>query len=173
MRAEHPPRLHRMRAWIDLLLMSLTFFLTIIWNVEIGIAVSVVISLLLVVHRSSRPRMTILVSPLPPPTGNAKRDRHRFFFHRAASRARTGGNPSTKTQRRRKTRRACSSCASARTSTSVRRLPFLGVHMRPYLRDPPHHPPASDPPHLTPRSTPHRSEHGAAERWAFLRCAVS
>ncbi|KAH9910992.1 sulfate anion transporter [Epithele typhae] len=50
----------KMRAWIDLLLMSLTFFLTIIWNVEIGIAVSVVISLLLVVHRSSRPRMTIL-----------------------------------------------------------------------------------------------------------------
>ena len=39
-----------MRAWIDLLLMSLTFFLTIIWNVEIGIAVSVVISLLLVVR---------------------------------------------------------------------------------------------------------------------------
>ena len=55
---------HRMRAWIDLLLMSLTFFLTIIWNVEIGIAVSVVISLLLVVHRSSRPRMTILVRTL-------------------------------------------------------------------------------------------------------------
>ena len=52
----------RMRAWIDLLLMSLTFFLTIIWNVEIGILVSVVISLLLVVRRSSRPRMTILVS---------------------------------------------------------------------------------------------------------------
>ena len=56
---------HRMRAWIDLLLMSLTFFLTIIWNVEIGIAVSVVISLLLVVRRSSRPRMTILVC-MPP-----------------------------------------------------------------------------------------------------------
>ena len=53
-----------MRAWIDLLLMALTFFLTIIWNVEIGIAVSVVISLLLVVHRSSRPRMTILVRTL-------------------------------------------------------------------------------------------------------------
>ena len=48
-----------------MLLMSLTFFLTIIWNVEIGIAVSVVISLLLVVRRSSRPRMTILVC-MPP-----------------------------------------------------------------------------------------------------------
>ena len=56
--------MHRMRAWIDLALMSLTFFLTIIWNVEIGIAVSVVISLLLVVHRSSRTRLTILVSAL-------------------------------------------------------------------------------------------------------------
>ncbi|KAI0740680.1 sulfate anion transporter [Earliella scabrosa] len=50
----------KMRAWMDLLLMSLTFFLTIIWNVEIGVAVSLVISLLLVVRRSSRPRMTIL-----------------------------------------------------------------------------------------------------------------
>ncbi|TBU22922.1 sulfate anion transporter [Dichomitus squalens] len=50
----------KMRAWIDLMLMSLTFFLTIIWNVEIGIAVSVVISLLLVVRRSSRTRLTIL-----------------------------------------------------------------------------------------------------------------
>ncbi|KAI0657719.1 sulfate anion transporter [Cubamyces menziesii] len=50
----------RMKAWIDLALMTLTFVLTIIWNVEIGIAVSVVISLLLVVRRSSRPRMTIL-----------------------------------------------------------------------------------------------------------------
>ncbi|CDO72606.1 hypothetical protein BN946_scf184985.g25 [Trametes cinnabarina] len=50
----------KMRAWIDLALMTLTFVLTIIWNVEIGIAVSVFISLLLVVRRSSRPRMTIL-----------------------------------------------------------------------------------------------------------------
>ncbi|KAI0764375.1 sulfate anion transporter [Trametes elegans] len=50
----------RMRAWIDLALMTLTFVLTIIWNVEIGIAVSVVISLLLVVRRSARTRMTIL-----------------------------------------------------------------------------------------------------------------
>lgn len=50
-----------MRAWVDLSLMALTFFLTIIWNVEVGIAVSIIVSLLLVVHRSSRPRMTILV----------------------------------------------------------------------------------------------------------------
>ncbi|KAJ3532661.1 hypothetical protein NM688_g7391 [Phlebia brevispora] len=50
----------KMRAWVDLSLMALTFFFTIIWNVEVGIAVSIVISLLLVVYRSSRPRMTIL-----------------------------------------------------------------------------------------------------------------
>ena len=67
--------MHRMRAWIDLALMSLTFFLTIIWNVEIGIAVSVVISLLLVVHRSSRTRLTILVSALPFPLSAFRRVR--------------------------------------------------------------------------------------------------
>lgn len=50
----------KMRAWIDLALMALTFFFTIVWNVEVGILVSVVISLLLVVHRSSKTRMTIL-----------------------------------------------------------------------------------------------------------------
>ena len=42
--------------------MALTFFFTIIWDVEVGIAVSLIISLLLVVHRSSKTRMTILVS---------------------------------------------------------------------------------------------------------------
>ncbi len=52
----------RMRAWVDLSLMALTFLLTIIWNVEVGIAVSVIVSLLLVVHRSSKTRMTILAS---------------------------------------------------------------------------------------------------------------
>lgn len=55
----------RMRAWVDLALMFLTFFLSIVWNVEVGIVVSVIISLLLVVHRSSRTRMTILVSFIP------------------------------------------------------------------------------------------------------------
>lgn len=51
----------RMGGWMDLLLMSLTFIFTIVWNVEVGIAVSLVISLLLVVHRSSKTRLTILV----------------------------------------------------------------------------------------------------------------
>jgi MFS superfamily sulfate permease-like transporter len=58
----------RMRAWIDMALMLLTFFGTIIWNVEIGVLVSLVISLLLVVHRSSKTRMLILVSLFHPNT---------------------------------------------------------------------------------------------------------
>jgi MFS superfamily sulfate permease-like transporter len=49
-----------MGAWIDLGLMSLTFFCSIIYNVEVGIIVSLIISLLLLVHRSSKTRMTIL-----------------------------------------------------------------------------------------------------------------
>ena len=52
----------RMQSWIDLGLMGLTFVLSMIWNVEVGIVVSMVLSLVLVVHRSSKTRMTILVS---------------------------------------------------------------------------------------------------------------
>ena len=51
----------RLRGWIDMLLMTLTFVLTIVWDIEVGIAVSLIISLLLVVRRSAKPRMTILV----------------------------------------------------------------------------------------------------------------
>ena len=51
-----------MRSWIDLALMLLTFTLTIGWSVEVGVAVSIVISLLLVIHRSSKARLMILVS---------------------------------------------------------------------------------------------------------------
>jgi len=49
-----------MKAWVDLTLMFLTFFLSILWNIEVGVVVSLVISLLMVVHRSSKTRMTIL-----------------------------------------------------------------------------------------------------------------
>jgi MFS superfamily sulfate permease-like transporter len=49
-----------MSAWVDLTLVFLTFFFSIVWNVEVGIVVSLIISLLLVVHRSSKTRMTIL-----------------------------------------------------------------------------------------------------------------
>ena len=52
----------RMQAWVDMTLMFLTFFLSIIYNIEVGVISSLVISLLLVVHRSSKTRMEILVS---------------------------------------------------------------------------------------------------------------
>ncbi|KAI6120371.1 sulfate transporter family-domain-containing protein [Pisolithus croceorrhizus] len=47
-------------AWTDFAMMSITFFLSVIWNIEIGIVVSLIISLLLVIRRSSKTRMTIL-----------------------------------------------------------------------------------------------------------------
>lgn len=49
---------------MDLAMMFITFTLSVIWNVEIGIVVSLIISLLLVVRRSSKTRMTVLVSLL-------------------------------------------------------------------------------------------------------------
>ncbi|KAF7304704.1 Sulfate anion transporter [Mycena kentingensis (nom. inval.)] len=50
----------KMSAWTDLGLMMLTFGCSIIWNIEVGITLSMIASLLLVVHRSSKARMTIL-----------------------------------------------------------------------------------------------------------------
>ncbi|KAJ7727943.1 sulfate anion transporter [Mycena metata] len=50
----------KMSAWVDLSLMFLTFFCAIVWNIEVGIMLSLIASLLLVVHRSSKTRMTIL-----------------------------------------------------------------------------------------------------------------
>ncbi|KAJ7125324.1 sulfate anion transporter [Mycena epipterygia] len=50
----------KMSAWVDLGLMFLTFFCAIVWNIEVGIMLSLIASLLLVVHRSSKTRMTIL-----------------------------------------------------------------------------------------------------------------
>ena len=54
----------RLGAWPDLAMMALTFLLTLLWNVEVGITVSVAASLLLVIHRSSRARLSVLVHPL-------------------------------------------------------------------------------------------------------------
>jgi MFS superfamily sulfate permease-like transporter len=51
---------YKIGAWMDLAMMFITFTLSVIWNVEIGIIVSLIISLLLVVRRSSRTRMTVL-----------------------------------------------------------------------------------------------------------------
>ncbi|KAG1804121.1 sulfate transporter family-domain-containing protein [Suillus subaureus] len=50
----------RIRAWTDLAMMFLTFSLSVIWNIEIGIIVSLIISLLLVIKRSSHTRLIIL-----------------------------------------------------------------------------------------------------------------
>lgn len=45
-------------------LIFLTFVCTIVWNVEVGVVVSVVISLLVLVRKSSKMRMSILVSSI-------------------------------------------------------------------------------------------------------------
>ncbi|KAG8840483.1 hypothetical protein FRB91_006040, partial [Serendipita sp. 411] len=61
--SEAPEDIHffwSLGSWTDLALMALTFVLTTLWSVEVGIAISVTISLLMVVHRSSRARMSIL-----------------------------------------------------------------------------------------------------------------
>ncbi|KAF7979013.1 hypothetical protein HWV62_43981 [Athelia sp. TMB] len=50
----------KMQSWTDLALMITTFACSMIWNVEVGIVVAMIISLLLVVRRSSKPRMAIL-----------------------------------------------------------------------------------------------------------------
>jgi high affinity sulfate transporter 1 len=50
----------KMQSWMDLALMILTFGFSMIWNVEVGIVVAIVISLMLVVRRSSKTRMAIL-----------------------------------------------------------------------------------------------------------------
>lgn len=49
-----------MNSYADLTLCILTFFASVIWNVEVGIVVSLIVSLLLVVHRSGRVSMVIL-----------------------------------------------------------------------------------------------------------------
>ncbi|KAG8929775.1 hypothetical protein FRC02_005088, partial [Tulasnella sp. 418] len=50
----------RMEAWVDFGLMSLTFLSTVLWSVEVGIVVSVSVSLLLVVRKSSKTSIKIL-----------------------------------------------------------------------------------------------------------------
>lgn len=52
----------RMSAWTDLFMMALTFIFTVLWSVEVGIIVSVSVSLILIVRRSSQPHIRILVS---------------------------------------------------------------------------------------------------------------
>lgn len=50
-----------MKAWTDFGLMFITFMTSLLWDVEVGIVCSIICSLLLVVHKSSKPRITILV----------------------------------------------------------------------------------------------------------------
>src|SRR5258706_8672884 len=84
----------RLGAWPDLAMMTLTFLLTLLWNVEVGITVSVAVSLLLVIHRSSRARLSILVRSLL--SCSRICCLHRWST-RAASLAQTHGSRSTKT----------------------------------------------------------------------------
>ena len=51
---------YRLQAWSDLGLMATTFLLTVLWDLEMGIAVSVALSLVLVVEKSSRMRVKIM-----------------------------------------------------------------------------------------------------------------
>ncbi|CAE6441231.1 unnamed protein product [Rhizoctonia solani] len=50
----------KMRSWVDLALMFVTFAFTLFWSVEVGVVVSVTVSLLLVVHKSSKAHIKIL-----------------------------------------------------------------------------------------------------------------
>ncbi|CUA67011.1 Putative sulfate transporter YPR003C [Saccharomyces cerevisiae S288c] [Rhizoctonia solani] len=50
----------KMRSWVDLALMLVTFVFTLFWSVEVGVVVSVTVSLLLVVHKSSKAHIKIL-----------------------------------------------------------------------------------------------------------------
>lgn len=83
--------------------MTLTFVLTIFWDLELGIAVSLVISLLLVVHRSSKTRMTILVRE----SAMRIRLKPKTITVRAASLALIHGNQWMRTRRRRKMLLVC------------------------------------------------------------------
>jgi hypothetical protein len=79
-----------MGAWTDLTLITLTFVLAVVESLEVGIITSMLISLLLVVHRSSKTRLTILVRltlALEPCFGLSSPTLHRVVF-----RARTDGD---------------------------------------------------------------------------------
>lgn len=50
----------KMGAWTDFLQMTGTFLLTLLFSIEIGVVVSVIFSLILVIQRSTKPRITII-----------------------------------------------------------------------------------------------------------------
>lgn len=51
----------KIRAWMDMFLMFLTFFITIFWSVEAGVLSSIAISLVLVVKQTTRVKVGVLV----------------------------------------------------------------------------------------------------------------
>jgi len=60
---EAPHDIHfflRIRGWSELLLIVLIFLTTIVWNLKVGIAVGIGLSLLRVIRHSTRPRIQIL-----------------------------------------------------------------------------------------------------------------
>src|ERR1700712_3792249 len=60
---EMPPDLIfyiKIRGFSELLLMTLIFFSTIFWDLKVGIAVGIGLSLLRVIHHATRPRIQIL-----------------------------------------------------------------------------------------------------------------
>lgn len=50
----------KMKAWTDFLQMTGTFLLTILFSIEVGVVASVCFSLLLVIQRSTQPRIKII-----------------------------------------------------------------------------------------------------------------
>lgn len=69
----------RVRAWKDIVLMIVTFSATVLFSLEIGTAISVVLSLLATIKQSSCPRITVLVSLIIQP-------RYLLMINRAESR---------------------------------------------------------------------------------------
>lgn len=102
--------------------MMLTFVLTIAWDIEVGIAVSLIISLLLVVRRSAKPRMTILVRQLDLCINQSLSVETKFLGYRVVSPVLRAGYLSMRTRRQRKMFMERSSYASVRTLTLVRWL---------------------------------------------------
>lgn len=55
---------NRLESYMDVVLLSLTFLFSVIWRIQEGIMVSIVLSLLLVIRKSSKPRISVMVRKL-------------------------------------------------------------------------------------------------------------
>jgi MFS superfamily sulfate permease-like transporter len=85
--------------------MATTFILSVVWDLETGIVVALLISLVLVVRRSAKPRLTILVRARALHRSRATLTLPRR--RRAASAGPKRGSRSMRTPPRRRTCRAC------------------------------------------------------------------